>query len=205
MRSISSVFCGNDLSLRFARTANELKAQRLDFVPRRAANGVHVALHGTHHGVIRDAQHALHALDGCIDRSVRAQPNQEPVARLLDSLDRNSLQPASQRRKELAEEKSAIAAFQPQFVIVDDNDRFAHSKFSDFTRALNFSKLYQTAAQCVASGEPSRAFIVIWRPACTYILACLSGDNSKDTANIGTRLCTTPWGYYRHRSWPGAR
>ena len=108
-----------------------------------------------------------------LHRSKRPHPaNQEPIARLLDSLHRDPLQPASQRHKELAKEKSAIAAFEPQFVIVDNNDRFAHSKFSDFTRALNFSKLYQMAAQCMSSGEPASHSLL---PSCLrqYILTCL--------------------------------
>ena len=118
------------LSLRFARTAKRSKSQRLHFLPRRAAQRVHVSLDRPRHRVKRNSHHALHSR-----RSPPRATLRRPAAPRMRSPGcsiRSTGIPCSAMRsavKQLAQEKSPVAALQPQLVIVDDDDRIAHAKF----------------------------------------------------------------------------
>ena len=103
--------------------------QRLHFLPRRAAQFIHVPLDRARHRVERNSHHAVQSSRYLRERRSVAQPHHHAVAWLLDPLHRNSLKCDAQRRVQLAQEKSPVAALQPQLVIVDNNDRIAHEKF----------------------------------------------------------------------------
>jgi hypothetical protein len=60
---------------------------------------------------------------------------------LFDSFERDSLQSLPQRGKKLPEEKSAVAALEPQLVVVHDDEGVAHTVFGGFTQARSFVKL----------------------------------------------------------------
>ncbi len=69
-----------------------IEAQRLAFLPRGPAKGVHIALDRARDCVISDSQHVLDARSGLLKRSAIAQPHQEAIAGLLDPRDRTPFQ-----------------------------------------------------------------------------------------------------------------
>ena len=109
--------------------------QRRHFFPRLAAKRFHRPLDGPRHRVVGDAKYPLDSPDRLIERGTIAEPHQKTVARLLDSLHCNSLQALPQRDEKLAEKEVPIAALQPQFVIMDHDDGFAHASFSRLMRS----------------------------------------------------------------------
>ena len=65
-----------------------------------------------------------------------------PVARLLDPLDRYSLKTLPQRGEQFSQKKTTVAALEPQLVIVNDDDRVAHADFSRFKQTRNTTPIY---------------------------------------------------------------
>ena len=117
------------------------ESQRLDFGPCGAADGVEVALDGMRHGVVGDAEHALDAVDGGFDRSAWAQADEEAVTGLLDALDGDAAERLPQRREQLAQEEAAVAALQPEFVVVNDDNGGAHRDLVKLMQPINVYKV----------------------------------------------------------------
>ena len=77
-------------------------------------------------GIKRYAKYALDARDRFLGRSAFAKFNQHAVAGPQNSLNGQAFQRALERHMQLAEEKSAISALQPELVIVNDDDEFRY-------------------------------------------------------------------------------
>src|SRR6185437_6416197 len=121
------------------------KLQRLDFFPRGAAEGFHLLVGGASHGVIRDAGNALDAFDGFLDRGALAETHEEAVAGLLDARHGDAPKRLAERREELAEKETAICAFQPKLMIVDDDGGVRHAGVSCAARGCRSLKVYSGA------------------------------------------------------------
>ena len=151
------------MSLRFARTANVSNRSGSISSHAAAKSSFHRPLDRPRNGVIRHARDALHPLDGFRNRRTIAQAHDVPVAGLLDALDRNPLQALPQRRVQFSQEEAAVAAFEPQLVVVHDDDGIAHAVFSRFTHRRNNPPItwrnYSSGSRPrVAVGGPSGAF-----------------------------------------------
>ncbi len=102
--------------------------QRLDFGPGRGAKSVEIPLDGLRDRKIDDSENALDSFDGRGNQRFGPEPHEETIAGLFDALHWNSIEGLPQRLRELAQKEFSIAALEPQFMVVSDDDRAIHAR-----------------------------------------------------------------------------
>src|ERR1700747_3159502 len=78
---------------------------------------------------MRNTADAGQAVQSCNDTSRVGSLDNQAVGRLRDALQLDSAQSAPQRFAQLVQEKTAIAALEPELVIVNDNVRGRHRSY----------------------------------------------------------------------------
>ena len=158
--------------------------QRRYLFPRLVAKRLHASFNRSRHRVVGDAKYPLDSPDRFIESGPVTKAHEKTVARLLDSLHCNSLQALPQRDEKLAEKEVPIAALQPQLVIMDHDDGFAHASFTRLIhRPLDcraWSQYNSRADRRVAGAHRSRYAQDV----------CVKHDNSLDTKGPAAELST---------------
>jgi len=98
------------------------------FVPGGGADGVEIALHGLRGSEVGDAEHALDALQGLGRIGTLAEPDEDPVARTIDAVDRQAFEAPLEGFGQPVEKEEPVAALEPQFVVVDDDGASRHRR-----------------------------------------------------------------------------
>jgi hypothetical protein len=114
------------------------KSHRFDLLPRSLTDRLDRSLDTSGYGIVGNSKNSLDPTRRFLKRCAGTEADEKPIARLLDPLDRNPLEPLAQCCEQLAQKKSAVAALEPQLVVVHDNDWIAHGKFSRLTSYRNF-------------------------------------------------------------------
>ncbi len=112
----------------FGAHRKRFKFLAANFFPCRAPKRREIVLasarNHSRHGIKCHAEHALDARDRFLRRSAFAKFHEQAVAGPQNSLHRQALERALQRHVQLAQEKAAISALEPQLVVVNDDDQF---------------------------------------------------------------------------------